>query len=85
MRENSVVTQYNIVNLSILLVCAIFLFSMRKSSTMTQYNIVHVNLSILLFFYLLVQHEEELYADANNCTNALEDNHHRDILALRLV
>lgn len=86
MRENSVMTQYNIVNLSVLLVCAIFLFSMRKSSTMTQYNIVHVNLSILLFFfYLLVQHEEELYADANNCTNALEDNYHRDILALRLV
>lgn len=29
------------------------------------------------------QQEEELYADANNCTTPLEDKYHRDILALR--
>ena len=51
-----------------------------RSSVLTQYNTV--NLSIPLS---PVQHEEELYADANNCTNALEDAYHRDILALRLV
>ena len=47
---------------------------------LTQYNTV--NLSIPL---PPLQHEEELYADANNCTSALEDTYHRDILSLRLV
>ena len=31
------------------------------------------------------QHEEECYADANNCTTPLEDKYHQDILTLRFV
>ena len=34
---------------------------------------------------IILQHEEELYADANNCSTALEDKYHRDIIALRCV
>ena len=31
----------------------------------------------------LYKHEEEVYADANNCTNTIEEQYHHQILELR--
>ena len=37
------------------------------------------DLKAILFF----QHEEELYADKNNCINTVEEQYHREVLELR--
>lgn len=31
----------------------------------------------------MFQHEEEVYADANNCINTVEEHYHRDVMEMR--
>ena len=56
-----------------------------KSVQSGMYGVVSVSKKHVSIDFPSAQHEEELFADANNCSNALEEQYHHDILTLRYI